>query len=171
MLVAEYSIIWRLGATFASLIGLGTGAFVPAFREAHERGDSGWMKAAFRRMLLLRMSMTAAVALTLIFGGNFILRFWLHRGDFEFPPSVWIAQSVVFAIAVWTTAFMDFLTIMDRIWIQVALVVINGIRNNRSNGGSSSDMGAAGGLRRDRSFYRANSNLARAPLGQSLFLL
>ncbi len=126
-LVSEYSIIWRLGVTFASLIALGTSAFVPAFREAHERGDGSWMKAAFRRMLLLRMSIAAAVAFTLVLGGNLMLRVWLHRGDFNFPSSVWIAEGIFLASTIWVASFSDFLIIMDRIWIQVALVLINGV--------------------------------------------
>jgi len=126
-LVSEYSIIWRLGLTLSSVVGLGTAAFVPVFREAHERGDSGWMRAGFRRMLILRMSISVVVALTLAFGGNFILRVWLHRGDFNFPASLWIAEGVALASGVWVTAFTDFLTIMDRIWIQVTLIMINGV--------------------------------------------
>jgi O-antigen/teichoic acid export membrane protein len=126
-LVSEYSIVLRFGITLSSFVGLGTGAFVPAFREAHERGDSGWMKAAFRRMLLLRMSIAAAVAFTLILGGNFILRVWLHRGDFNSPASVWIVLSVSLVSAIWGSSFAEFLIIMDRIWIQVAMVLINGI--------------------------------------------
>jgi O-antigen/teichoic acid export membrane protein len=116
-LVSEYSILWRLAVTCASLVALGTGAFIPAFREAHERGDPGWMKVAFRRMLFLRMSMAVTAALTLFLGGNIILRFWLHRGDF---------QGIFLISTIWVTSFSDFLTIMDRIWIQVALVLING---------------------------------------------
>jgi len=34
---------------------------------------------------------------------------------------------VALASGVWVTAFTDFLTIMDRIWIQVTLIMINGI--------------------------------------------
>jgi O-antigen/teichoic acid export membrane protein len=125
-LVSEYSIIWRLGLTLTSFVGLGTAAFVPAFREAHERGDSAWMKAGFRRMLVLRMSIGVAVALTLVFGGNFILRVWLHRGDFNFPTSLWIAQGICLLGGIWGGSFSDLLNIMDRIWIQVAMVLING---------------------------------------------
>jgi O-antigen/teichoic acid export membrane protein len=125
-LVSECSIIWRLGATLSTFVALGTGAFIPAFREAYERGDQAWMRAGFRRMLFLRMSIATTAALILILGGNTLLRVWLHRGDFHFPSSVWIAQGVVLASTVWSTAFGDFLTIMDRIWVQVAMVMING---------------------------------------------
>jgi O-antigen/teichoic acid export membrane protein len=126
-LVSEYSIIWRLATTLSSVVALSTGAFVPAFREAHERGDRNWMRAGFRRMLALRMSIAVAIAFILIFGGNTLLRVWLHRGDFHFPLSVWAAQAVGLVGAIWVTAFGDFLTIMDRIWIQVAMVMVNGL--------------------------------------------
>jgi O-antigen/teichoic acid export membrane protein len=124
--VSEYSIIGRLSGALTSLIWLGTAAFIPAFREAHERGDVGWIKAGLRRMLLMRLSIAVAIALALIVGGNGLLRVWLHRGDFNFPLSVWIVQGVVLVCATWVVAFSDFLIIMDRIWIQVALVIING---------------------------------------------
>jgi len=126
-LVSEYSIIWRLGVTLSSVVALSTGAFVPAFREAYERGDRDWMRAGFRRMLILRMSIAFAVAFILIFGGNTLLRVWLHRGDFRFPNALWVAQAVVLASIIWVTAFGDFLTIMDRIWIQVVMVLVNGL--------------------------------------------
>lgn len=126
-LVSEYSIIWRLAATLSSVVALSTGAFVPAFREAHERGDGNWMRAGFRRMLILRMSIAFAVSFTLIFGGNTLLRVWLHRGDFHFSNSLWITQAVVLGSTIWVTAFGDLLTIMDRIWIQVAMVMVNGL--------------------------------------------
>lgn len=124
--VSECSIIWRLGATLSTFIALSTGAFVPAFREAYERGDQGWMKAGFRRMLLLRMSIASAATLILVLGGNTLLRGWLHRTDFQFAGSIWIAQGIVLACTVWSTAFGDFLTIMDRIWVQVVMVLVNG---------------------------------------------
>lgn len=126
-LVSECSIIWRLGATLSTFVALGTGAFIPAFREAYERGDQAWMRAGFRRMLFLRMSIAATAALLLILGGNTILRVWLHRGDFHFTNTLWIAQAVVLVSTVWSTAFGDFLTIMDRIWVQVLMVMINGV--------------------------------------------
>jgi len=125
--VSEYSIIWRLSVTLSSVVALSTGAFIPAFREAYERGDRDWMKAGFRRMLILRMGIAFAAAFALIFGGNTLLRVWLHRQDFHFSNSLWVAQGVVLASSIWVTAFSDFLTIMDRIWIQVVMVMANGL--------------------------------------------
>jgi O-antigen/teichoic acid export membrane protein len=126
-LVSENSIMWRLSITSSSVVALSTGAFIPAFREAHERGDHNWMRAGFRRMLILRMSIAFAVAFILIFGGNTLLRVWLHRADFNFPASVWIAQAAFLAGTIWVTTFSDFLTIMDRIWVQVVMVMVNGL--------------------------------------------
>lgn len=126
-LVSEYAVLWRLVITFASLVELGTGAFIPAFREAHERGDVHWTRRAFRRMLILRMTIAASAGSGLILGGNFLLRNWLRRTDFHFPLSVWIAEAIFLVGTIWVSSFSDFLVIMDRIWIQVLLVLINGI--------------------------------------------
>jgi O-antigen/teichoic acid export membrane protein len=126
-LVSEYSIMWRLGITFVGFVGMGTSAFVPAFREAHERGDGDWMRAAFRRMLILRMAIGIGIAGLLVFGGNLALRYWLHRGDFTFPESVWAMQGICLLAGIWGTAFSELLTIMDRIWILVVMVLINGV--------------------------------------------
>lgn len=126
-MVSEYSILWRLAAVFASLIALGTGAFVPAFREAHERGDTSWVRRSFRRMLALRMVIATAAALALISGGNWILRLWLHSSSFRLPLSVRIAQGVFLVGSIWVTSFSELMVIMDRIWIQVAMVLVNGV--------------------------------------------
>jgi O-antigen/teichoic acid export membrane protein len=124
--VSECSIVWRLSVTLSSLVGLGTSAFVPAFREAHERGDGIWMRAGFRRMLFLRMLIACGIALILIWSGNSLLHFWLRRRDFTFPAALWIIQALTVVSTIWVTSFADFLTIMDRIWVQVCMVLVNG---------------------------------------------
>ena len=152
-LVSECSIIWRLGATLSTFVALGTGAFIPAFREAYERGDQAWMRAGFRRMLFLRMSIATTAALILILGGNTLLRVWLHRADFHFPSSVWIAQGVVLASTVWSTAFGDFLTIMDRIWVQVVDGHDQRCHNNQPDAFLGSSTGPARRHHLNRLYY------------------
>jgi O-antigen/teichoic acid export membrane protein len=126
-LVSEYSILWRLSVTCASLVALGTGAFIPAFREAHERGDVSWVKSSFRRMLALRMAFATLAGLLLVGGGNLILRLWLRQSGFHFPRSVWLAEAVFLVSSLWVVSFSELMTIMDRIWIQVLMVLINGV--------------------------------------------
>jgi len=126
-LVSEYSVVWRLGITLTSFVGLATSSFVPAFREANERGDTGWMESGFRRMLFLRMMIACIVMLVLVFAGNSLLHAWLHRSDFHYPTIFWVVQGIVLVSGVWATAHTDLMTIMDRIWIQVAMVLLNGV--------------------------------------------
>ena len=124
--VAEYSILLKLWAVITSLIILGTNAFLPSFREAYERGDSAWLRRAFKHMLKIRMAMAFCGSVLMVVCGNWILKLWLHTMDVRFDLTVWIACAISVLVTTWVTSFTDFLTIMDTIWIQVGLVLLNG---------------------------------------------
>jgi O-antigen/teichoic acid export membrane protein len=124
--VADYSIVMRLYVLVVSFIALGTGAFVPSFREAFERGEHDWLRRGFRRMLALRMTAALAVAAVLLVVGNALLEVWLRSGAVRFPPATWGALGVLLAVATWGSAYSELLAILDRIWVQVGLVLVNG---------------------------------------------
>lgn len=124
--VADYSIVWRVYILLVGFITVATTSFLPAFREAHERGESSWAALSFRRMLILRMALTLAASIALVFMGNLLLRIWLRRADVQFGPHVWIAVALLCVVAVWTTSFVDVLNIMDHVWPQVAIVIAQG---------------------------------------------
>jgi len=125
--VTDYSILMRLYTALGSLLTMATSPFAPSFREAFVRGDHAWVRSGFRRMMLLRMSLAALAASLLVAIGNWILRFWLRQTEVNFGIEIWVAVGVMIVSAAWSTGFSDLLTIMDHIWIQVGLVVINGI--------------------------------------------
>jgi O-antigen/teichoic acid export membrane protein len=125
--VADYSILMRLYVVLASFIGFSTSAFVPSFREAFERGDGAWLRTSFRRMLCLRMAIAGTIALSLTGAGNWLIQAWLHEPSVRFGTDVWIGVAVLMVAATWVTAFGDLLTILDRIWVQVGLVAVNGV--------------------------------------------
>ena len=125
--VAEYSILMRLYALLGGLIILSTGSFVPSFREAFERGDHTWMRQGFKRMLALRMAMATGSAVILMIAGDWLLGIWLGDVEIRFGFPVWGALAVLMVATTWVTAFSDLLTIMDRIWIQIAFVLVNGL--------------------------------------------
>lgn len=125
--VAEYAIVWRIYAMAVSVIAMGTASFVPAFREAHERGDREWLTRSFRRLLALRTAAALATVPVLVLGGNLLLRLWLRRSDVQFGPAVWIAVGALCVTSVWVSVFVDLLTIMDRVWPQVWLVLVQGL--------------------------------------------
>jgi O-antigen/teichoic acid export membrane protein len=125
--VANYTVILRIMQISASLVLLTTGAFLPPYREAFERGDHAWVTASFRRMLLVRMGLTSFFAFTLVGLGNDLVRLWLRRSDIHFGLDIWSALAILLLSSTWVTAHTDLLTILDRIWIQVILVMFNGI--------------------------------------------
>jgi O-antigen/teichoic acid export membrane protein len=124
--VADYSLLLRIYLLAATVIVLSTSSFFPAFREAHERGDRQWVRRNFRRMLGLRMALAGALGLGLVLAGNGVLRAWLGRDAVAFSWTVWALLAWTLLINTWGTSFSDLLTIMDRIWIQVVVVLANG---------------------------------------------
>lgn len=125
--VTEYTIVIRLYQAFMSLIAVSTIAFVPPFREASERGDHRWVSVGFRKMLAIRMILAVLFSFMMTLFGNFLIDKWLGQTDIAFSLAVWIVLSVMLLSSTWSTAFSDLLVIMDKIWIQVVLVLFNGI--------------------------------------------
>jgi O-antigen/teichoic acid export membrane protein len=125
--VADYSIIVRLYVTLVSFVTLATAAFVPAFREAFECGDVAWVRRSFQRMLAARMAMAVAVCGILLAVGDRLLQLWLGLSGVQFGAGVWLALSLLILSATWVSSFSDLLTILDAVWVQVALVALNGI--------------------------------------------
>jgi O-antigen/teichoic acid export membrane protein len=72
------------------------------------------------------MGLAAGACLALLAGGNWIIRIWLHRTDFHYEGWIWLALSALVLVAVWASCFFELMTIMDRIWPLVAVVLIQG---------------------------------------------
>jgi O-antigen/teichoic acid export membrane protein len=126
-MVTQYAILMRVTILSYSIIALGTSAFLPAFREARERGDHVWLKHAFRRMLGGRMLLATMAVAIMMFAGNAILRFWLRRSDMTFEIRIWAVMGAGLLSAVWVTSHTDYMSSFDDIWRQVGLVLLNGI--------------------------------------------
>lgn len=126
-IVADYSVISRLYVLLMGVIALSTYSFIPSFRESYERGDHDWMRASFRRLLCLRMFLAVSSGFFVLVAGNWILRLWLGPGSVRFGAGVWAILALLLITATWVTAYSDFLIIMDKIWGQVALTLINSV--------------------------------------------
>jgi O-antigen/teichoic acid export membrane protein len=124
--VAEYGIAFRFYLLIAGLIQLGTNSFIPPLREAHERGDRAWTRVAFRRVLAIRLGLAGTGAAGMLLLGNVILRVWLRRSDITFDWKVWAMLAVLQVTAAWVSSYTELLWIMDRLWVLVGLVAING---------------------------------------------
>jgi O-antigen/teichoic acid export membrane protein len=125
-LVADYSLLLRLYSLAGTVFVLSTSSFFPAFREAFEKGDHNWVRRNFFRMLGLRMVLSCTLGLVLVLAGNAVLKVWLGKDVVSFSTPIWSTLAFILAVSAWGTAFSDLLTVMDRIWIQVAVVLLNG---------------------------------------------
>jgi O-antigen/teichoic acid export membrane protein len=124
--VAEYAILMRVYLLVLGLIQMGTASFVPSFREAQERGDHAWVRASFGHFVRVRTALAGAAGVVLVVAGNPLLGLWLPGSGIAFTPGVWATLAVVMTAVAWTTAHSDLLSILDRLWVLVALALANG---------------------------------------------
>lgn len=124
--VASYTVGMRVYLLCVAIIQMSTNSFIPALREAYERGDGGWTRRAFARLLRVRLGIAAVAGLFIIVLGNLLLRLWLRRTDMSFVPGVWLAMAALMLWAMWCTSYAELLSIMDRLWINVVAVLGNG---------------------------------------------
>ena len=124
--VTAYDILWRFVILGVGLVTLSTSSAFPTFREAWERGDHAWMRRAFWHVVRLRLALTVGGCTVLLLVGNWIIRVWLGRNDFQYPAIDWLLLSSVIAIAVWTSSFLEVLTVLDRVWRQIPAVIAQG---------------------------------------------
>jgi len=125
--VAEYDLLLRIYLLTTGLIATTSASFAPTFREAFERGETTWMRRSFWHLVRLRMLVALAACAVIAPFGNAALRVWLRRSDFQYGPSVWLTLCALILVATWASSFGELLTILDRIWPQVGVVVIQGI--------------------------------------------
>lgn len=122
--VASYSIGMRVYMLIIAVIQIGTNSFTSALREAFERGDRDWTTRAFARLLRIGIATLGGLFLSLL--GNTLLSLWLHRPHMAFGRGVWVAMAVLPLGAMWGTSYAELLSIMDRLWLNVAVVLGNG---------------------------------------------
>ncbi len=125
--VAEYDLLLKLYYLTVGLTVLSTSSFAPSFRESFERAELGWMRRGFRRMIAIRMSIAVAASVTIVALGNWVLRLWLGRADFGHPVTVWLALAALVLVATWASSYLELLMVLDRIWPQVTLVLVQGV--------------------------------------------
>ena len=124
--VAEYDVLWKVYVVLASVITLSTASFAPSFRESFERGELAWMRRSFFQLVGIRMALSLGAAALLALAGNLALRLWLGRLDFQYGTTAWLLLGLLLCSTVWTASFVELLTILDRIWPQIVVVLAQG---------------------------------------------
>jgi O-antigen/teichoic acid export membrane protein len=124
--VAEYSIFVSVHILPIIFISTLDGPLMPAFREAHVRGDASWLRSAFFRITKIKMAIAVAAAGLYLVLGNFAARLLSH-GTVHFGPWVWAASGLLLVVGVWNGSFVDLMIATNRLWFLVALVMINAV--------------------------------------------
>lgn len=124
--VASYTVGMRVYLLCVALIQMSTNSFIPALREAYERGDGGWTRRAFTHLMRMRIAIAGVAGLFIVLFGNLLLRLWLRRTDMSFDRSVWLAMAVLMLWSMWGTSYAELLSIMDRLWLNVVAVLGSG---------------------------------------------
>jgi O-antigen/teichoic acid export membrane protein len=77
--VTPYSVTWRL-FTYTALFQLLAGpSYWPAYAEAFSRGDRAWVRRRFRTNLKITIGSSIALALPLVFFGQWIIEKWAGK--------------------------------------------------------------------------------------------
>lgn len=124
--VTEFSILMRVYALPAIVVGMIDGPLIPAFREAWVRGDHAWLRTAFFRITKLKMVIALLAAGGYLAFGNFAVRLLSGRAV-EFDWRVWAACGVLQFVAIWNVSFVDLMIAVNRLWALVIGVALNGV--------------------------------------------
>jgi O-antigen/teichoic acid export membrane protein len=124
--VADWSVFMRVYVLPAVFIQMIDAPLIPAFREAHVRGEHGWLRTAFWRVTKLKMVIaTIAAGLYFVLGNE--VAGLLSGEKVAFSNDVWAASALLLIVAVWNTSFNDLLIAVDRLWLLVFTVLANGL--------------------------------------------
>ncbi len=124
--VTDFTILMRVYAIPAIVIGMIDGPLIPAFREAWVRGDHDWLRSAFWRITKVKMMIALLAAGGYLAFGNFAVRLLSGRAV-EFDWRVWAACGALQFVAIWNVSFNDLLIAVNRLWPLVIGIVLNGV--------------------------------------------
>lgn len=122
-LVADYNVLLGVYLAIFSLGAALSLPYYPAIREAFERRDGAWIRAAFRQALALRLGVVAVLGAPLLVIGDWAVRFWI-RQPLEQPLgwTGWLLFLVCMILASASSMLSEVLSGLDDIWFQVRLV-------------------------------------------------
>lgn len=93
--VAEYAIVYQMFGFGPIMLSMFLNALWPAYGEAMVRGDSQWIRTAFRRSIAIGLAVNVPYAVVLMFAGNTVIHLWI--GNTITAPFIVLA-----AFAIWT---------------------------------------------------------------------
>jgi O-antigen/teichoic acid export membrane protein len=124
--VAEWSVLLRVHLLPSIFIQMVDAPLIPAFREAHVRGEHEWLRTAFWRVTKLKMVIGIVAAGLYVVFGNLAAKI-ISGQDFAFSPSIWVACGFLLLVTVWNQSFNDLMIAVDRLRLLVITVFFNGL--------------------------------------------
>ncbi|MFO0560133.1 MAG: oligosaccharide flippase family protein [Polyangiales bacterium] len=124
--VADFTLLMQVYAIPLGLVSTIDGPLTAAFREAHVRGDRGWVETTFRRMLRLKAQIAALSIVGYFVVGNLFVRLLSDR-SVEFSAAIWAATAVHLVVALWNISFTDLVIATNRLWPLVYGILANAL--------------------------------------------
>jgi O-antigen/teichoic acid export membrane protein len=124
--VTDWSVFMRVHLLPFIFLQMIDTPLIPAFREAHVRGERDWLRTAFWRITRIKMWISVGAAVLLLFFGNPVA-ILISGQHVVFPWQMWAASGAFLLIAVWNSSFNDLMIATDRLRLLVVTVLINGL--------------------------------------------
>lgn len=125
-IVADYQILLRV---YLLVFFVGTAVarpFYPALREAFEGGDSSWVLASIRRVLILRTGLSTLLPLPLLFSGDWLVKTWIGQTLSErFGFFGWLSLMVLLIFSSVSSTLSEILLILDEIAAQIKIIFLS----------------------------------------------
>jgi O-antigen/teichoic acid export membrane protein len=99
---------------------------IPAFREAHVRGEHDWLRKAFWRITKLKMVIAFVAAGLYLVLGNWVAGLMSDKAV-VLPLEDWAGCGFMLVIAMWGSSFNDLMIAVDRLKLLVLTVLCNGL--------------------------------------------
>jgi len=124
--VAEWSVLMRVYLLPPMFIQMVDAPLIPAFREAHIRGESKWLHTAFWRVTKLKAVIGIVSAGLYLAIGNMAAKL-ISGQDMTFSRAIWAACGLSLLITVWNQSYNDLMIAVDRLRLLVMTVFVNGL--------------------------------------------
>jgi O-antigen/teichoic acid export membrane protein len=125
--VTTFNIAYKLFSVFLLGFDIIMAPFWSAFTDAYARNDFQWIKAVMIKMRYLWILITLG-AVILFFISGFIYKIWLNN-TITVPKSLSLAMAIYIAAYTWQTIHVYFLNGINKIRLQLYLVIISAIIN------------------------------------------
>jgi O-antigen/teichoic acid export membrane protein len=124
--VTDWSVFMRVYLLPHIFIQMIASPLIPAFREAHVRGEREWLRRAFMRVTGLKLAVVLIAASLFVVCGNWVATL-ISGQPMNFTRDVWVACALLLLVAVWNGAFIDLMIAVDRLKMLVVTVLLNGL--------------------------------------------